>query len=326
MDRHRTRRVVLALLAVAAVALVATAAAPLFEQEAGGDVSRIEQPSGDDRPEGADVIPEIPLDLIMLAVLVFVAIAVAAQFVADPWGALKGTLVAVTIAGGIIGFAYVVLEFFEPSPGEPEQPAAPNGTPPREVAPNGSFGSGGGTGNPLVLPGESLVVIALVVGTLGAVTVLAWRAGTIQSALGLDVDGGDAEEADLGALGQVAGDAAADVEAASTAAAADNAIYRAWSEMVALLDAPDPQSGTPRQFASAAIDAGMDPEDVSVLTRTFEEVRYGDAALSDERRERAAEALRRIEATHGDNEAASPQSGSVSERKPREFWDPGEDR
>jgi len=326
MDRNRARRVVLALLAIAAVALVATAAAPLFEEEPGGDGSEVEQPSQDDRIEGSDDLADIPLELIMLVVLVIVAVAVVAQFVADPWGTLKGALVAATIAGGIIGFVYVVLEFFDPSSGGPEQPGVPNGTPPLSDPPNGSFGSGDGTGDPLVLPGESLVVVALVVGGLGAVTLLAWRAGAIQSALGLDVEGGEAEEADLGALGRVAGDAADDVAAASTPAAADNAIYRAWSEMVALLDAPDPQSGTPRQFASAAIDAGMDPEDVSVLTRTFEEVRYGDAALSDERRERAAGALRRIEAAHSDEKAVSAPSGGVSDRKPRDFWDSGEQR
>jgi hypothetical protein len=327
MDRNRIRGVVLALLAVSAVALVATAATPLFEQDAAGGESGIEQPTPDDRAEDPDVVPAIPLDLIVLAVLGLVAIAVVAQFAADPWGTLKGALVAVTIGGAIVGLVYVVLEFFSRPSGSPEQPGVPNGTPPEETPPNGSFGFGEGTGDPLVLPGESLVVIALVVGVLGVATLLAWRAGAIQSTLGLDGGEDAGDEADLGALGRVAGDAADDVEAASTAAGADNAIYRAWSEMVALLDAPDPRSGTPRQFAAAAVDAGMDPEDVRVLTRTFEEVRYGDAALSEERRERATEAFRRIEAAHGDQGTDSASSDlGAPDRKPGEFWDRGEGR
>ncbi|MFW6349169.1 MAG: hypothetical protein ACOC3U_02185 [Thiohalospira sp.] len=48
------------------------------------------------------------------------------------------------------------------------------------------------------------------------------------------------------------------------------------TEMVDLLDVGGPRDATPRQFERKAIDAGMDPTDVGVLTRTFEEVRYGD--------------------------------------------------
>ena len=132
-------------------------------------------------------------------------------------------------------------------------------------------------------------------------TLLAWRSNGVRSALGLAADAVvDEGDGDLDAVGRVAGDAVDRIEDAPTATAADNAIYRAWREMVALLDAPDPQSGTPRQFATAAVDAGMDSDDVAVLTRAFEEVRYGGAELSDERRERAVAALGRIEAEHGD--------------------------
>lgn len=335
MDGSRSRWVALAVLAVLMVMLVAAAAAPLFEQqEAAGGPMPVEPPQDAETEENEPDVP-IPPDGLLLAVLVFVVIAVVAQFVADPWETIKSAITFATIAGGILMLAYVVLQFVSPSLTEPEQSGERNGSPQLSDPPNGSLGSGEGSGDPLVLPddplglpGENVAVIVLIVVVLGAAallaaTLLARRTGVIQSILGLNDEGGGAEEpqSDLGALGRVAGDAADDVEAASTAEAADNVIYRAWSEMVALLDAPDPQSGTPREFATAAVDAGMNPQQVDVLTRTFEEVRYGDAALSEERRERAIEALRRIEDTHGDGGV----DGFATSNRDRSDWGAGED-
>lgn len=87
-----------------------------------------------------------------------------------------------------------------------------------------------------------------------------------------------------------------------------NPVYRAWAEMIDGLPVDDPETTTPAAFARAAIDAGLDPADVSQLTDLFREVRYGEAELTDERVERATAALRRIEATHGADESGGERS------------------
>lgn len=75
----------------------------------------------------------------------------------------------------------------------------------------------------------------------------------------------------------------------------ENEIYRAWREMVGLLDVSNPRATTPGEFADAAARAGIDRTDVDELTELFEAVRYGGFEATDERERRAVEALRRIE-------------------------------
>jgi hypothetical protein len=70
-----------------------------------------------------------------------------------------------------------------------------------------------------------------------------------------------------------------------------NAVYRAWWEMVQQLDMARPQSRSPAEFATAAIDAGMDPEMVDELTTLFRSVRYGDAVITDDAERRALTAI-----------------------------------
>jgi hypothetical protein len=326
MDGNRSRRVALAILAVVAVGLVATAASPLFAQGPGSESPRDESTPGNSSTDQFSIFESIPIEYVGYAVAAVVAVAIAAQFVTDPWGTLKKALAGVAITAVLVGIVYVAFEYlFDPEPPEMNisdpRPEFSNGTPP-----NGSAGFGDGASDSPLLPTDGLAVIVLVAAVLGGVTLLAWRVGAIQTALGFEDDGAEESTADLGALGEVAGRAADDVEGAATATAADNAIYRAWSEMVALLDAPDPQSGTPREFAAAAIDAGMNPEEVDVLTRTFEEVRYGDAALSEERRERATEALRRIEDTYGQDDGPSIQGREDSDRNTRDGTGTGDPR
>jgi hypothetical protein len=307
MDRNRSRGIVLAVLAVVAVGLVATAAAPLFDQESGREGDLNESDPGSASTEQFDLLGPLPVELVGYAVAVIVVIAIVAQFVQDPWGTLKRAVAGVVITAIGVGLVYVAFEYlFDPEP--PTLNGSIRPEPSNETPGNGSAAFGDGVGDSPLVATEGIAVIVLVAALLGGVTLLAWRVGAIQSVLGLDGHESEEPSSDLGALGEVAGRAADDVEGAATATAADNAIYRAWSEMVGLLDAPGPQSGTPRQFAVAAIEAGMDPEQVDVLTRTFEEVRYGDAALSKKRRERATGALRRIEATHREGEEGATVS------------------
>ncbi len=96
-------------------------------------------------------------------------------------------------------------------------------------------------------------------------------------------------------LGAAAGRAADRLESAD---ADDNEVYRAWREMVGLLDVGDVREATPRAFAREATRVGLDPDDVAALTELFEEVRYGDRAPSADRESTAVSLLRRIESRY----------------------------
>ena len=98
------------------------------------------------------------------------------------------------------------------------------------------------------------------------------------------------EMPNISAVGRAAG-AAADRIAGE--ADAGNEVYRAWAEMTEYLAVDGPESSTPAEFAEAAIDAGMAPDDVRELTALFEEVRYGTEAATEDRESRAVAALRR---------------------------------
>jgi len=74
----------------------------------------------------------------------------------------------------------------------------------------------------------------------------------------------------------------------------DNAVYRAWLEMTALLDMPNPDVSTPMEFAETAIEFGLDEDDVRELTKLFTEVRYGEMDPAT-REAQAVEILRNFE-------------------------------
>ncbi|CCQ33916.1 conserved hypothetical protein [Halorhabdus tiamatea SARL4B] len=281
--------------------LAAIAVGPLFDAEQGGDRIGLEQPPLD----GTNSQPEevqTPIRPILTAMAVIGILATLVQFVTEPWESFKW-LVGVTVGLAVTAAAFWVI-LFGPlggasTPGPPSQataaasPETPAGTP----------GFGDGSETPLALPVGGATGIIIAAGVLAVVVFFAWRSDSLRSVLSAE-DGGEADavDSDLSTLAQVAGDTADRVEAAETPRAADNAIYRAWGEMVTLLGVGDPQEATPRQFEATAVEAGMNPDDVHVLTETFEEVRYGDAALTETRRERAVAALERIEATHGPDE------------------------
>ncbi|WP_255171633.1 DUF4129 domain-containing protein [Natrononativus amylolyticus] len=74
----------------------------------------------------------------------------------------------------------------------------------------------------------------------------------------------------------------------------NDAVARAWYEMVRRLDLEERREKTPREFESEAIDRGADPEAVADLTRTFEDVRYGEYAPTEDRTRRVSAALGRL--------------------------------
>lgn len=93
---------------------------------------------------------------------------------------------------------------------------------------------------------------------------------------------------------------------------ADNAVYRAWNRLVELVEPSRPPGWTPGEYAARARERGLDGEAVDALTRLFREVRYGEAAPTDERERRAEAAAERIDRTDGEStttrDVADPES------------------
>lgn len=77
---------------------------------------------------------------------------------------------------------------------------------------------------------------------------------------------------------------------------AENDVMRAYRELEAVVPVSRSATTTPREFAAAATDAGVDPDAVRELTALFETVRYGDREPTAELGGRAVAALERIEA------------------------------
>jgi hypothetical protein len=64
--------------------------------------------------------------------------------------------------------------------------------------------------------------------------------------------------------------------------------------MTTLLELDAREELTPRECARRAVDRGASPEAARAVTRAFEEVRYGGAPVTDDRRERATQGLQRV--------------------------------
>lgn len=107
------------------------------------------------------------------------------------------------------------------------------------------------------------------------------------------------------AVGRAAGRAAERLGDAQV----EDPISRAWYEMVTALEVPSPESTTPAAFAEAAVEAGLDPDDVAELTALFRESRYGTKPASQDRIDRAVELLRRIEATSPEGDQSNRGDG-----------------
>ncbi len=65
-----------------------------------------------------------------------------------------------------------------------------------------------------------------------------------------------------------------------------NDVERAWWSMVERFGVERPHTKTPGECAREAVEAGADRDAAETLTRTFEEVRYGGAPITDERLDR----------------------------------------
>ncbi|QUO47535.1 MULTISPECIES: DUF4129 domain-containing protein [Halorubrum] len=165
------------------------------------------------------------------------------------------------------------------------------------ILPGGAAGGGFGSGEGAASAPQILFAVVVVAAVIASVAALLLAGGDDEA----DGDaGGRPDEADeeppsLDAIGRTAGEAADRIESSN----ADNEVYRAWRDMTDVLDVDRPASSTPAEFATAAVDAGVDEEPVTALTEVFERVRYGGEDATDDRERRAVEALRRIEERHG---------------------------
>lgn len=83
-------------------------------------------------------------------------------------------------------------------------------------------------------------------------------------------------------------------------AAPTNEVARAWHEMVSLVGVDDRETKTPRECADRAIDRGVEPQAVEAVTRPFEEVRYGGAPVSEDRRNQATRGLQQVRTDLGE--------------------------
>ncbi|WP_277553998.1 DUF4129 domain-containing protein [Halobaculum limi] len=180
--------------------------------------------------------------------------------------------------------------------------------------PGGGGSSGSNAAGEAVSTPTLLVGLLLVVAIIGSVLLLFVSTGDDDEMLADDPP--EPPQAEVRhEVGVRAGQAADRLE---SDADLDNEVYRAWREMTAALPVENPHSTTPAEFAAAAVDAGMDREDVTALTDVFEAVRYGGEPATSEREREAINALRRIEAAYaGDGLGDDDTDESGRDRGPR---------
>ncbi|WP_436935520.1 DUF4129 domain-containing protein [Halovenus marina] len=293
VDRQTAVVMGVAALSVVAVGL---AAATLSSAVSSGDGSGSGASGAVDMPvnPGSGVGVGDPFLVQVIAVLAGVALlSVYAYTMLEPRKVLYFAL----LFGGILVVGYLLLSVL--STGDPitpqsgEQPTVNTG-----MEGNGS----GGSGTDGAAPSAPTTMLVTLLGVVGVVLFVA-LAFFSDSVGGIGRSESNAEpDTDRSAeIGEIAGRAADRIDAA-TDTVTHNEVYRAWEEMVEHLDVDDPDSTTPGEFASAAVDAGMQQEDVTDLTRLFEDVRYGGQDPTDSREQQAREILRRIERRYTNNE------------------------
>lgn len=215
------------------------------------------------------------------------------------------SLIATTVVVGTtlipVGGLWLILSTCGPLtfPTQEEEPDPDDESLLSEMGGGGAPGTGEGEA---VSTPEALFMIVVVLALLVSVLLLVAARGDDEAGGGVgsgaDEEHDDEKDPDLTAVGRTAGAAADRIEDAT----ADNEVYRAWREMTEVLDVDRPDSSTPREFATAATAAGVDPDAVDDLTDVFEAVRYGGADPTGDREAAAVDALRRIEAAHDGGE------------------------
>lgn len=221
--------------------------------------------------------------LLLLALLIYVTVTRREALIEALRDLLRRVPSAIAQATVLAAVVLVLLVLFSEGSVPPSAPVVP------------FAGEGGGDASSSAsLSPAPITTLAVVVG-LAAVSALAlWGVRSRFRTQSTAEEPAVEEESSVDAteLSQVAGRAADQLE--SDEASAD-AVVTAWREMATLVTRGDRRTATPRQVTAWAIAAGYDPEDVETLTRLFEDVRYGDVALSKAQQQRALRAFRRIE-------------------------------
>ncbi|TYL36220.1 hypothetical protein CV102_23340 [Natronococcus pandeyae] len=302
-------RLVAAVAAIVAIALAAaTVRSPLETSGSGGAGGGDGDGSGAGQPPPADppVSGEIPpfLEYLVYVVVALLAVVVVWYLLANRREAVKliaiGLLVAlvtVVLAYGIMNASDLLLS----SNATPQEPANES---PGLPGDGGEPGSGDDGSSMPTSP--LLVVLALLAAVFVGGVLLSRDSGGTDELSEPNAVAPTAEDADAAAVGSAAGRAADRIDEGT---AVDNEVYRAWREMTTLLEVERPESSTPREFADAAVDAGLERDHVEELTRLFEDVRYGDVETTAAMEERAVSVLRRIETEYARDESESADTG-----------------
>lgn len=293
MDRQTLQFAVISILGILTVSVAAATLRTPLDRGTTGSRSGSGSGGGATQPaSGSSGDLSVPFlgDLLVVLLgllLVIFALAVLAAFVAGIWFAIRYRHDLVSSVPAAIVFlagALVLLIVFwwvastaDPAPMDP-----------------GSAGGGEASGgesaeqsaplSPVVL--GSIVVLFVVLAAMIVFPRLAERIRPLGVELNVESPGGDRSD----------GRGEFDRQTPEDENELTNEVYRAWQAMTRDLDVSTPESTSPREFASAAIDAGFRSEDVRELTQLFEEVRYGRYEPSEERERRATAVRRRLEA------------------------------
>ncbi|PSQ36407.1 hypothetical protein BRD05_03115 [Halobacteriales archaeon QS_9_70_65] len=306
MDRDRVLPLALALLAVVALALAAATLDSAVVADGaglGGDGSGVGGDDGgtaDDPAGGTDAAADRSLDgaagtsepLCLPALREPPALLVGgllfAGLFAVVYRSTRSTAAGTAVCGAVglpVGLLWVGLAFCG-SAGDIALPSTGG------AVGEGLLPAGGGSDGAAGAVSSSTPLIALFVAVAVAVVLVALLATGSDGRAADETSNPDEGEEPAAAVGRVA--AAAADRIADGDADADNEVYRAWRRMTERLDVASPETTTPREFRQAAVEAGMDREDVAALTRLFESVRYGDREPTDDRERRAVETFRRL--------------------------------
>ncbi len=176
--------------------------------------------------------------------------------------------------------------------GSSSQPGSPSTAGPTATTPGGSGGMGGGSGSATALPEPLLVAGVVLAVVVVAFVFILYGADRFGSRPILTSSG----HSDSDSTASTVTDSSEPQSAAEYTPnpTAENAITEAWKSMATELALPL-ETTTPREFAAAAIEAGMDPAAVETLTALFEATRYGTESATPARERRAIEARRRID-------------------------------
>jgi len=228
------------------------------------------------------------LEYVFPVILAAMALSIVVTLYYDRWRVLLGGVILVAL----IAIAFVLAD--PPNVGFAGLGANESGIFPAQVKNNSSGGTPASESTGVDFPLALFGVVGFVVAVAAGAVVYASRSVDDATEM-LEEEGKQvAGEPDPDGVADAAGRAADRIES-EEGTELSNAVYDAFHEMTEAVDVANPAAATPREFATAAVTAGADPDPVHDLTEVFEAVRYDDedpARYEDQ----AVAALRRIEA------------------------------